>query len=62
MVKENHVPKTIIMSIEIEDRLIQHVQKMNTEERALRIPKRQQTNASSVINRALEEYFDNHAG
>ncbi len=62
MAKEGHKHKTVVMSLEIEDRLIEYVQKMNKEERALQIPKRQQTDASSVISRALEEYFDNHAG
>ncbi len=60
MVKEGHIQKTIVMPVVLEDRLIAYVRERNDAERARKIPKRQQTDASTVICTALDKYLAKH--
>ena len=60
MVKDGHTQKTVVMPLALEERLIKYVRDMNDKERARQIPKRQQTDASIVASKALDEYLEKH--
>lgn len=60
MVKDGHINRTIVMPVELDERLILYLQEINAQERERGIPKRQQTDGSKVAIRALEEYLEKH--